>query len=256
MLKLIKHDLSEDIDKLKLYSISDLHVGEKNFDEKMFREFVKMLQKDKNAYCILAGDLMNNAIKSSVSDIYEDVMSPHAQKRWLKKELEPIKDKVLAIVTGNHEYRSKKTNDEDIMEDIAEHLGLLDIYTPVECIIKLTFGRAGRNKQMYSIYVTHGSGGGGTPGAMINKIERLSMSVNADIYITGHFHKKLAYKHQHRSVDLIHEKIHERERLFVVASHWAEYFTGYASVMMMQPSAKGSVPIILHSKRKYFEAVI
>jgi len=257
MLKLIKHDLPDTLNKLKLYAISDLHVGEKSFDKTRFRNFVKMISEDNEAYCVLAGDLLNNALKSSVSDVYNEDMPPSQALRYLKKELEPIKGKILAIVSGNHENRSKKETDIDLIENLAESLGILGVYHNAEIVVKLLMGKSGNGrKQMYSVYVTHGANGGKALGSVMNATEKLSMSVNADIYIVGHAHKKIAGKHEYRHVDLTHETVTERERLFVVSSHWAKYFGGYASRMCLQPSAKGAVPIILYSKRKHFEAII
>jgi len=256
MLKLIKHDLPDTLNKLKLYAISDLHVGEKSFDKQRFRNFVKMIEEDKEAYCVLAGDLLNNAIVTSVSDVYSEEMSPSRALKWLKSELKPISNKILAVVIGNHSRRSVKLVDIDPIESLCEALQILPLYSPNEVYVKLTFGKNGRHKQMYGIYITHGSSGGKTLGGALSNVEKLCMSVNADIYICGHAHKKVAGKNEHRYVDMIHEKITERERLFIISSHWAKYFGGYASRMCLTPSAKGAVPIILYSKRKHFEAII
>jgi predicted phosphodiesterase len=257
MLDMITHDLSGDIEKLVIYPISDIHVGTRNFEKEMFKKFVANIAKDKNAYVILCGDLINNNVVGSVGNIFEDEMPPGEQKKWLREELKPIKNKILAVVSGNHDSRSKRLTDCDPIEDVCDYLGIQRLYRPIEAFVKVTFGKqsVGANKQMYGIYMNHGAGGGSFPGASMNKIERMSMSVNADIYVFGHFHKRMAYKHEHRHVDMIHNRITERERLFVVSSHW-QTFDGYAATKMLQPSAKGSVPITLYSDRKRMEATI
>ena len=257
MLDMIIHDLPGDIDKLMLYPISDIHVGCRSFDKEMFRRFIQRIASDKNAYVILCGDLMNNNLISSVGNVYEEEMPPSEQKKWLREELKPIKNKILAVVSGNHDSRSKRVSDSDPVEDICDYLGIEELYRPIEAFVKITFGkcRTGANKQMYGIYMNHGSGGGGFPGAAMNKIERVSMNVSADIFVFGHYHKRMAYKHEYRHVDMIHNKISERERLFVVSSHW-QSFDGYAATKMLQPSAKGSVPITLYASEKKFEATI
>ena len=256
MLDMIVHELP-DFETIQLYSISDVHVGERSLDKQYFKNFITMLANTPNAYCVLAGDLLNNAIVSSVSNTYEEDMSPSEAKKWLREELIPIKHKILAVVAGNHEYRSKKATDTDLIEDVCDYLGITQLYRPIEAFVKISFGRQSRGtRQIYGIYVTHGCGGGKRPGAMVNNIEMLSMNVMADLYITGHYHKKVAFKHNYRHSDLYHNTISERERLFVVASHWSSYFGGYASQKMLQPSAKGSVPITLYAKTKRMEATI
>jgi hypothetical protein len=108
---------------------------------------------------------------------------------------------------------------------------------------------------MYGMYITHGNGGGKFVGASLNNLEKLSMSVMADIYVMGHVHKRSAYKHSYRHIDMYHNVVSERDRLFVTSSHW-QHFGGYAATKLLQPSAKGAVPIVLYSERKHFEAII
>lgn len=257
-MRIIQHDLSSSLDTVKLYPISDLHLGDGNTDLKMFRALVNTIKDTDNFYTVLVGDLINNAVVGSVSNSYEDTLTPHQQKRQLIEELKPIKDKILAVVPGNHEYRSRKTTDTHIIYDICDSLNILDRYCDDEAVVKLSFGKRNINnrRQCYSLYLTHGSGGGKRPGSAINNIEMAALSVNADVFIFGHYHKKIAYKNQYRNIDLNNNIITERERLFIVSSHWAEFFGGYAARGMFVPSAKGSVPITLYAKEKYFEATI
>ena len=233
-------------------------MGERSFDRERFQNFISHIANTENAYCVLTGDLLNNAIITSVSNSYEDIMTPSESKKWLREELIPIKNKILAVVSGNHEARSRKVTDTDLVEDICDYLGISQLYCKEEAYVKISFGKQKTPAvpQIYGIYITHGSGGGGKAGSVLNRIECLSMSVLADVYITGHYHKKAAYKHEYRHVDLYHNTIQERERLFVVASSWHSYFGGYAAEKMMQPSAKGTVPITLYADKKRFEATI
>lgn len=256
MLDMIIHDLPTTIDKLKIYPISDVHVGCRSFEKEMFKSFINNVALDEKAYVLLCGDLINNNIVGSVGNIFEDEMSPNEQKKWIREELKPIKNKILAVVSGNHDSRNKRLVDSDPIEDICDYLGITQLYRQIESFVKITFGKQScGKKQMYGIYLNHGSGGGGMPGNSINRIEKMSMSVNADAFVFGHFHKRMAYKHEYRHVDMIHNRITERERLFVVSSHW-QSFEGYAAQKMLQPSAKGSVPITLYAEYKRMEATI
>jgi predicted phosphodiesterase len=238
--------------------INDLHVGERSCDKEKFKELVRYIAKTPNVYTVLVGDLLNNAIVSSVSNCYEEEMTPNEAKKWLREELKPIKNKILAVVGGNHEYRSAKATDTHLIEDICDYLDITTLYRPIEAFVKISFGKSAVNNtnQVYGIYLTHGAGGGKKPGSAVNRIEELSMSVSADLYICGHFHRKIGMKHEFRHVDMTHESISERERLFVIASHWASSFGGYASQKMLQPQAKGSSVITLYGKEKRMEVTI
>jgi len=259
VLKLLCHKLSSNLEYIIIYPISDLHVGDKSLDKECFRDFVKKIADDEHAYCVLVGDILNNAIVGSVSNSYNEEMPPKEQLKWARTELMPIKHKILGIVSGNHEYRSKKNTDTHLTEDLAEYLGIVNLFSEDELALKITFGKNGvsANPQMYTLYMTHGAGGGKKPGSGLNNAESLAMSVeNADVYIVGHGHKRIAYKNAPRRIDAIHEKIQQIEKLFVMSSHWSSYFSGYAVRKMLTPSAGGSVPIKLYAYKKHAEATI
>jgi len=256
-LDIIEVRLPESFETVEIYPLSDLHIGDPKVDKRLFREFLNHIMAEPNRFIIYNGDNMNNAIKSSVSNVYNEEMNPREQKKWLQHELKPVKDRILVFVEGNHEGRTTKDTDQRIVEDIADYLDKGELYRENEAYIKLSFGkRKNSTRQMcYGIYVIHGNGGGKRPGSALNNIEMLCMGIEADVYIMGHVHKKIAYKNAYRKADLINNVITERERLFVVSSHWSE-FGGYAARKMYNPSAKGSVPIKLYDGVKKMEAVI
>ena len=69
------------------------------------------------------------------------------------KYLKPIKHKILAAVSGNHEYRTKKDSDGDITYDILCNLDLEKIYREDIAFIKIICGTAA-----YGLAITHGRG--------------------------------------------------------------------------------------------------
>lgn len=256
-LDIIEVRLPEDFETVEIYPLSDLHIGDPRVDKRLFREFLNHIMAEPNRFIIYNGDNMNNAIKSSVSNVYNEEMNPREQKKWLQYELKPVKDRILVFVEGNHEGRTTKDVDQRVVEDIADYLDKGELYRENEAYIKLCFGkrRNSESQMCYTIYVTHGSGGGKRPGSAMNNIELVALGTEADIYIMGHVHKKMAYKNAVRRPDLRNNNILEQERLFVVSSHWSE-FGGYAARKMYNPSAKGSVPIKLYDGVKKMEAVI
>ena len=109
---------------LTLYPIADVHWGAAECLEKEFQDYIKKIQNDPTAAVLLGGDLINNGIKSSVTDCFEEKYTPHQQKKDMIELLAPIKHKIVAGVTGNHEYRTTKESCVDIMDDIFCRLGL------------------------------------------------------------------------------------------------------------------------------------
>ena len=100
--EMIAHRFNSDI---VIYPISDVHLGSLEHNEEEWKKFVEMIKDDPKAYIILAGDLMNNTTRSSVSNIFDEVMRPRTQKKKLIEYLTPIKDRILCAVSGNHERR-------------------------------------------------------------------------------------------------------------------------------------------------------
>ena len=80
------------------------------------------------AFLILGGDLINNNTRSSVGSPWDDTVRPREQKRLMVEALEPIKDRILCCVSGNHERRSLKDADDDPPYDIMTKLDLEDVY--------------------------------------------------------------------------------------------------------------------------------
>jgi UDP-2,3-diacylglucosamine pyrophosphatase LpxH len=247
-----------DFEKVEIYPLSDLHIGDPSADIPAFQKFSRFILEQPNRFLILNGDLMNNAIKSSVSNVYAETMNPREQKKWLKKELKPLRDRILCIVPGNHEERTSREVDQNPTEDIADHLGLLDYYAPDEAFLKISFGKRSDNGKnvAYSLYVVHGAGGGKRPGAVVNNIELSSMAIdNLDVMVMGHAHKKIGYKYRKRIIDMYNNQVRFSEVLTVVSASWVD-FSAYAARKMLIPGAKGSAPIILSGREKKAEVII
>jgi len=256
--KLIVHDLSSDFETLEIYPLLDLHIGDKKTDIVAFHNFIRHILDKPNRFITIQGDLMNNAIKSSVSNVYEETMNPQEQKKWLIHELRCVKDRILCIVPGNHEWRSTKDVDNHPLEDIAIALDIDDLYRPDGAFLKVSFGRKTNNgkKATYTLCCIHGNGGGAKSGGAVNKIEDFLYSVEGiDIMIMGHVHKKLAGRPSRLCIDPHNNYVTQRDTLWVIAAPWQEY-GGYAFRKMLRPASRGKTPITLYGKEKYFEAVI
>jgi len=262
--KITPIELSRDFKDLELYALSDLHIGDPLCDVTAFRKFIKFIMAQENRYVVVNGDMANNAIKSSVSNIYNETCSPNEQRKWLIKELFAIKDRILCYVEGNHERRSKKDVDLSIAECVADGLGVR--YYENFAALKISFGHKielangkhnGNQKPCtYVVFVTHGSSGGSLLGSALNKGERfISRIEGCDLLVLGHSHKKAAGKIGSLVMDPQNNQIREIEKGIIVSSHWAA-FGGYAARGMMPPSARGCTWAKLSGERKRVEIVL
>ena len=68
-------------DSIKIYPISDVHLGALEHMERQWSQFCIDLMNEPNAYITLGGDLINNATRTSVSNVFDETMRPREQKK-------------------------------------------------------------------------------------------------------------------------------------------------------------------------------
>lgn len=269
-MKCVKHNLGRGTAPIKIEIFADLHLGSKKCDYKAIQERIKKVQEDKNTYAIIVGDVINNSTRGSVGDVYEEPLSPMQQINLGIETFRPIKDKILGIVSGNHERRSYKTDGIDLLYFLASELGIEDRYDPIGVLCFIRVGewhqhiyrsngkgthRTGKNAEnaiknntgdyLYTMYITHGDGiGGRLPGAKANGLQRRGDIINADIIVVGHTHMPLTFKEKKYEIDKRNSKITESEMMYVNASATLDY-ESYAEMYGFRPSSKASPVIIL-----------
>lgn len=246
----------DNVSNLKIKTMADLHIGEANCDIKLIQKTIEEIKDDKETYVLLNGDLINNATKASVSDVYSERISPMEQLQLCKELFEPIKDKILGIVDGNHERRSYNASGIRLMEILAEELGISDRYDPNGLVIFVRFGKDNHGRKIrYSIYMTHGTGGGKKAGAKVNALENMAGLIDTDIYIHSHTHLPVVMKQAFYRVDNINSTIGCVDKLFVNTNSFLNY-GGYGEAYEFHPSSKSVPTIYLSGYYKKFEAKI
>ncbi len=238
---------------IKIYPISDLHIGAKESMIEKWKEFVKQLKKEPNSYITIQGDMMNNGIKSSITDVYGEIMPPSKQKKWLAEQLEEVKDKILCVVPGNHEARSKREVDDYPLYDVCCKLDIEDRYRENAAFVIIRIGKKDQNglkNPTYTMCVMHGSGGGMYTGASVSRNERFGTVIdNLDILVVGHSHKVAMTKPQKIYIDTHNKKVSFKSFNLVQATAWTEY-GGYALRKQMLPGSHALQEIILRGNRK------
>lgn len=184
---------------------------------------------------------MDNNLKSSAGSPFDAVLTPSAQKEWLKIELADIKDKILCVAPGNHEKHSTKEADDNPLYDVCAKLDIEHLYRENACFVLMRFGadrnQAGRTRPCYAICVTHGSGGGMYIGSSANKAERYGMSMDGlDLIVTGHTHRPITFPSEKIVIDKHNSKITTQPFRVVTATSWLDY-GGYAMSKMLPATA-------------------
>lgn len=229
-------------DDITIIPVADVHLGAAQQMEEQFMDFLKMVKDTPNVYLVLAGDLLNNGIKQSVSSIYKERYMPSVAKHMMMELLEPVKDKILCGVCGNHERRTIKEVDDDPMYDIMFALGKSNLYRENMAFVKIQLGNKdksvadGTRNPTYTLVVTHGAGGGLMTGASVNRAERFGYVLDgADCLIMGHCHKPFTTQPGKIYIDTRNNKVSIKPFKVVCATSWLDY-GGYAAAAMMMPS--------------------
>ena len=142
-MKVIKVDLPRELAQVEIHTFADEHIGDEHSDIKRVLSRIDYVKNNPNAYCILNGDIVDNATRTSIGDIYTQVFNPMEQLKRAVDLFAPIKDKILCITHGNHENRSYKKEGLNISSLIATQLGLADKYTPTSAVVFVRVGNGG-----------------------------------------------------------------------------------------------------------------
>lgn len=244
---------------ITIIPVFDVHWGDPACMEQEFMAFIKKVSETPNVYLVIGGDILNVALKSSVSNVYRERYMVSEAKRMMAKILEPVKDRILCFVQGNHEARSSRESDDCPLYDIASKLDLETLYRENAAFVKIQLGIREREngsltdsvkRPTYMMLVTHGSGGGILTGGAVNKFENFAMTVDGlDLLVAGHVHKPWNTQPGKIYIDTKNNKISIKPFEIVSASSWLGY-SGYPLRGMMRPSAHCIQRIILRGEKK------
>lgn len=242
---------------LTVWLLGDMHIGARECDEKRLKADIDRIAADPNARVVLLGDIINNAVKSSVSNVYEERYSPSESCDIAAKMLEPIKDKILAAVGGNHENRSAKEVDLDPAYEIMCRLGISQLYRKNGVFVRIQIGEkngTGLKNPTYVLYATHGSGGGTTPGAAVNRQHKTTTIFEGiDAFVQGHVHKAINFYPERIKFDPHNGKVTRKSIVCAIAPSYLQY-GGYALRASLPPFANITSSLTLCGTRKRITA--
>lgn len=254
-MKVIKRNLGEEFKEIKLLALSDLHIGDELCNLKVIRSVLDNVKNSPNTFIILNGDLMNNAIKSSVSDVYSEQMTPTEQILKLCDLLEPVKEKVLVIHPGNHEFRTKEAG-VDIIRLVAKQLGIEDRFSDGWWYLYLSLGKGNKNRPItYRITGVHGYGGGKKYGGKINNLVEMSDKVIADIYVMGHTHTPIMTRNTIFMPDDQHKTLVKVDKYYLMTNSFLEY-GGYGERFGFTPGTTEHQEMILDGTKKKIKIIM
>lgn len=258
-MKPIRVDLPTDLKSAEILALADYHYGDPHSDHDAIRKDINYVNEHDDAYCVLGGDLLDCALKTSLGDAYVN-LTPMEELGAMIDLIKPIAHKVIGIVGGNHEARHYKTNGVDMTFLLAKQLGIEDRYSPDTALLFVRVGTDQRGHShlrpvLYTVYLTHGSGGGRREGGKIQRLADYAQIVDADIYICGHTHLPASFKTGFARPSAANNSVTYCTKLFVNTATKLGY-GGYGDIGGFKPTCTDTPRIIISGTTKEMRAVV
>ena len=169
--------------ELHVYCIGDCHVGSPEYDEESVKKKIQIIKDDPVGCVCIAGDLGDFGLRNSKSNVYLETMSPQEQVEYIRDLFMPIKKKIVAAVSGNHEERITREAGISVLQELCVHWGCPEVYRENMAITKYLFGKInGKNQQNCFIGIT-------THGSSRNKHKKFVGTIEgADFCFSAHTH--------------------------------------------------------------------
>lgn len=166
---------------VRIYPFVCMHLGSPQCDYRFLEEHVARIKADPLARWVYMGDGGEVVTKSSKGSIYEQLLSPQAQLEAVADLLEPIRDKGLFGIRGNHGHRIYKESGLSFDNSLCYRLGI-----PFLGPAALAHFDAG--DMSYTAYFHHGTESGSSIRSKISSAENMARFINTDAIFTAHSH--------------------------------------------------------------------
>lgn len=178
-----------------LVPLGDLHRGDRHLTTRglnKLKGYLDWVKTRPNARLFLMGDILNVASRTSKTNPFESDSGEYQKAIDLFK---PYAAQIVGAITGNHEQRMYRDYGFNPLAPFCSELGIP--YLGYTAALRIRVGkRKGRSHeyfQMYWGFAHHGTGGGGTLGAALNRKVKLQEIVHGmDFYMAGHDHQLIA----------------------------------------------------------------
>lgn len=234
---MISHSFPGDI---HVIPVADVHLGAVECAEKAWEAFLQKVLQMPDTYLVLAGDLLNNSVRGvGFANPFDETLRPREAKKRMVEYLEPVKDRILCVVSGNHERRTLKDDDQDLTYDICSKLDIEHLYRENMAFVRLCLGKRGKTSTPDSTYVmcvSHGAGGGIYTGTAVTRNERFGNALEGvDCLVAAHVHKGFVSKPAKIVVDANHAKVNMKHYVVISCVSWLNY-GGYAAQKFLLPA--------------------
>jgi hypothetical protein len=271
--------------EIRIFNLSDLHIGVKACDEKRLALDVRKIRDDPFAYWFGGGDTIDAISpkdkRFSTHEISDrirvaDLGRLGARQMEMAYEiLKPIKSKCLGLGYGNHEAKYMgQTEQARLHHWLCVEMGVPDLgYC---CFLDTVFVRArgasalhrtpppqsqrlGSNWQVRH-FIHHGAGSAATPGGKLNRLIKFMQDFDANCYWMGHVHDQKAQRTTVLGMNEEGDKIIQREKLGVISGSYLRTYkqgcSGYGEQKGYSPTPVGAVAITFRPDKRTFRSEV
>ena len=177
--------------------------------------------------------------KVSVADLARLGKVTYTEVRDL---FEPIKDKCLGLIVGNHEKQyMRRLQQEDLHGWLCTELGVPDL--GYSCLMDLVFQKSKtcrgkkpsihdkslpkkdhNGSETFRIFCHHGAGAAQTKGGKINRLAKFMRNFEADIFFMGHVHDQMGTRIQVLTANEACTKLDNRDKIGVISGSYLKTY--------------------------------
>ena len=225
-------------EQIEIVPIGDLHFGSPNCNFKLFKEIISYVLHTPNCYTIGMGDYFDAILpKDPRYDASQEFSLLDDNFEKIKDLLTPISNKILCLLTGNHEYRLHCDGYGDLIKRLSKELSVpyagFSTFLKIETIEKPV--------RKIIIYAHHGWFAGRQRGSKINNLENLMRDYEANIYLAGHSHDLFATRRVRINFNGAKKVIFANTGSFLETATWGT--SGYGERAGFPPQKLGVVKI-------------
>lgn len=229
-------------DYFNLYPLMDFHLGSPQCDEDLIHKVIAEIYDDPWARWCGVGDLIENALPTSLGDMYQQILPPEEQMIRIAKWLRPIREKGLFIINGNHEDRTYKRCGHHPESHISALIGVDEKnnvpYVPfLGLTVYAAFMLDVKPPNTFKVFFHHNTGGGQTIGGKTNKALKLEyLCPSADAVVSGHTH--ITSRVSRQWFTTTGHKIIEKQTVHYVGGSALRYEGSYAEQKALLPACR------------------
>ena len=247
---------------VSLYPFGDVHRSSPLHAREEWEEFLERGRRDPTAHFLGMGDyfdllstserdIINNPkVHESTKKTFEEMAQNYIARFY--KEVSFMKGRIIGLVEGNHYVLFP--NGTTSTQRLCDMLGCR--YLGVTSLMRVFFTEKTKRtgSTHIDVFAHHGKGAARLIGGSLNRVQQMAESVEADLHLMGHDHKKSAGTSSRMYLSDRDMKVRFRKQMFVRTGSFLKGYedgeSSYVADSSMSPVDLGSVCVDMTLKRK------